>query len=369
LQGEAETLHYTTFHPYGVVARITAFNHPALFTISGTLLALLAGNTVVVKSSPLTPLSTLVLGELFAEAFPPGVVNLVSGGASAGDALVTHPHVKRIAFTGSVGTGLTIQRRAAESGLVKNVSLELGGKNAMIVFPDVDLDTVVEAAMLGMSLEISQGQSCQATSRILVHRSIRDEFVARAAERLRGYRLGRAYDASTDMGPLVSSVQLERVAEYVARGTREGATLVYGGERPEGVPRDGFYITPALFTDVKPEMGIAREEIFGPVLSVLEWERHDELIDLANGVEFGLTGSVWSQDVDLALRTASQLEAGYVWVNDTNKHYLGAPFGGMKNSGVGREESVEELLGYLESKVTHVRMRDPQAALDRVAQR
>jgi acyl-CoA reductase-like NAD-dependent aldehyde dehydrogenase len=171
------------------------------------------------------------------------------------------------------------------------------------------------------------------------------------------------------MGPLVSSVQLERVAEYVARGTREGATLVYGGERPEGVPRDGFYITPALFTDVKPEMGIAREEIFGPVLSVLEWERHDELIELANGVEFGLTGSVWSQDVDLALRTASQLEAGYVWVNDTNKHYLGAPFGGMKNSGVGREESVEELLGYLESKVTHVRMRDPQAALDRVAQR
>ena len=236
LQGERNTLHYTTFHPYGVVARITAFNHPALFTISGTLLALLAGNSVVVKSSPLTPLSTLVLGELFAEAFPPGVVNLVSGAVETGDALVTHRDVKRIAFTGSVQAGLTVQRRAGESRTVKHVSLELGGKNAMIVFPDVNLDTVVEAAMLGMSLETSQGQSCQSTSRILVHRTIRDAFVDRAAERLAQYKLGAAYDEGVEVGPLVSAAHLERVANYVEHGVREGATLVCGGDRPSGTP-------------------------------------------------------------------------------------------------------------------------------------
>jgi betaine-aldehyde dehydrogenase len=363
---DPEGLHFTTYHPYGVVGRIAAFNHPALFTIGGTLLALLAGNAVVVKSSELTPLSSLVLGELYAKAFPPGVVNVVAGGAGTGDALVVHPRVKRLAFTGSVPTGLAIQRRAAESGVVKHVSLELGGKNAMVVFPDVDLDEVVEAAMLGMSLEISQGQSCQATSRILVHRSIASEFVARAAARLARYRHGRAYDEDTQMGPLVSARQLERVSDYVELGEREGATRVLGGGRPPGVPDGGFYLEPVLFADVRPEMRIAREEIFGPVLAVLEWERYDELLELANGVEFGLTGSVWSRDVDLALQTAAKLEAGYVWVNDTNRHYLGAPFGGMKQSGVGREESPEELLGYLETKVTHVKLRDPQVALDRL---
>ncbi len=365
LAAEPGSLHFTSHHPYGVVGRITTFNHPALFAVSGTLLALLAGNSVVVKSSPLTPLSTLLLGELAAEAFPAGVVNLLSGGADAGDAIVTHPRVKRLAFTGSVATGLVIQRRAAESGVVKHVTLELGGKNAMIVFPDVDLDEVVEAAMLGMSLEISQGQSCQATSRILVHRSIHDDFVARAAQRLARYRIGPAWSEDAQMGPLVSAAQLERVCGYLDEGVREGATLVSGGGRPASVPAGGHYLEPALFAGVEPGMRIAREEIFGPVLTVLAWERWDELLETANGIDLGLTGSVWSRDVDLALRTAERLEAGYVWVNDTNRHYLGAPFGGMKQSGVGREESPEELESYTETKVTHVRLSEGEEALAR----
>jgi acyl-CoA reductase-like NAD-dependent aldehyde dehydrogenase len=364
--GDESTMHFTSHHPYGVVGRITAFNHPALFAINGALLPLLAGNSVVIKPSPQTPLSTLLLGELFVDAFPPGVVNLVSGGAVAGDALVVHPAIKRIAFIGSVAVGLRIQERAAQSGTVKHVSLELGGKNAMVVFPDVDVDEAVEAAMRGMSLEISQGQSCQATSRILVHRDVHDAFVDRAARRLAQYRIDRAYLPDTDLGPLVSELQHRRIREWVDVGQAEGATLVHGGEPPVGAPPGGYYLQPALFADVTARMRIASEEIFGPVISVLSWEDYDAMLAVANGIDLGLSASVWSRDIDLALETARRLQAGYVWVNDANRHYLGTPFGGVKNSGVGREESIEELLSYFEQKVTHVRLRDGRDALRRV---
>jgi acyl-CoA reductase-like NAD-dependent aldehyde dehydrogenase len=359
-------LHYTAHRPYGVVGRITAFNHPLMFAVTRPLPSLITGNTLVMKPSPDTSLSTLALAELFAEAFPPGVVNIVTGGGAAGDALVTHKDVKRIAFTGSVQTGLLIQRRAAESGTVKHLSLELGGKNAMVVFPDVDLDEAVEGAIYGMNLDVCQGQSCGSNSRVLVHRRIHDEFVAKMSERLAEFRVGVAYDEATDVGPVVSRAHHARVAGFVESGVADGATLVRGGERPAGLPAGGNFVEPALFAGVRPEMRIGHEEIFGPVVSVFEWDDYDAMVDLANSVDLGLTASVWTNDLDVAHKTADRLDAGYVWVNDSTRHYFGTPFGGSKNSGTGREESPDELLSYLEQKVVHTRLRDPRAALARM---
>lgn len=359
-------LHYTAHRPYGVVGRITAFNHPLMFAVTRPLPSLIAGNTLVMKPSPDTSLSTLRLAELFAEAFPPGVVNIVTGGADAGDALVTHAEVKRIAFTGSVQTGLLIQRRAAESGTVKNLSLELGGKNAMIVFPDVDIDAAVEGAIYGMNLDVCQGQSCGSNSRVLVHKRIHDEFVAKMAERLAAYTVGVAYDEATDVGPVVTRAHHDRVAGYVESGVAEGAELVFGGDRPAGLPEGGNFIAPALFAGVRPQMKIGHEEIFGPVISTFQWDDYAGMLELANSVDLGLTASVWTQNLDVAHKTADALDAGYVWVNDSTRHYFGTPFGGSKNSGIGREESPEELLSYLEQKVVHTRLGDPAAALARM---
>ncbi|WNV77090.1 aldehyde dehydrogenase family protein [Geodermatophilus sp. DSM 44513] len=356
-------LHYTTSSPYGVVGRITAFNHPLMFAATRPLPALITGNTVVLKPSPQTPLTTLRLAELFAEAFPPGVVNVVTGGAEAGDALVTHPTVKRIAFTGSVPVGLLIQRRAAESGRVKNVSLELGGKNAMVVFPDTDVAAAVEGAVDGMNLTVCQGQSCGSNSRILVHRAVHDEFVAALAERVSRLRVRTAYEETADMGPVVSAAQLARVTGFLDRAVSDGATLVAGGDRPTGVPREGYFVNPAVLSGVQPGMEVAQDEVFGPVVSVLAWDDYDEMVRVANGVEFGLTASVWTSDLDLAHRTAAALDAGYVWVNDSSRHYFGTPFGGTKNSGTGREESVEELWSYVEQKAVHVRLRSSASVL------
>lgn len=368
IPGGPGRLHYTSYRPYGVVGRITAFNHPVMFAATRPLPALITGNTVVLKPAPQVSLATLALAQVLAEAFPPGVVNVVTGGAEAGDALVTHPAVKRLAFTGSVPTGLVIQRRAAESGHVKNVSLELGGKNAMVVFPDADVDEAVAGAVFGMNFTTCQGQSCGSNSRVLVHRRSYDEFVARTAEQLRGYTVGVAYDEGTDMGPLVSAQHYERVTRYLEAGVREGATLVTGGEHPPGAPSGGYYMTPAVFADVRGKMTIAREEIFGPVISILPWDDYDEMIELANAVDLGLTASVWTTDLDLAHQTADRLDAGYVWVNDSTIHYFGTPFGGTKDSGIGREEGRDELFSYLETKAVHVRLADPRAAFARMAQ-
>ncbi|MDI9897393.1 aldehyde dehydrogenase family protein [Rhodococcus sp. IEGM 1381] len=359
-------LHYTAHRPFGVVGRITAFNHPVMFAITRPLPSLITGNTLVMKPSDETSLSTLALAELFNEAFPPGVVNIVTGDAATGDAIVTHPDIKRLAFTGSVGTGLLIQRRAAESGNVKHLSLELGGKNAMIVFPDVDLDLAVEGAIYGMNLDVCQGQSCGSNSRILVHAKIHDEFVHRMAARLAQYRVGIAYDENTDVGPVVSQAHWNRVNGYVESGVAEGATLVRGGDRPDGVPSGGNFINPALFADVTPAMRIGREEIFGPVVSVFKWSDYDTMMSEANGLDLGLTASVWTNDLSIAHKTADALDAGYVWINDSTRHYFGTPFGGTKNSALGREESKDELLTYLEQKVVHTRLGEAKTSLDRL---
>lgn len=362
-------LHYTSDRPYGVVGRITAFNHPAMFAITRPLPSLITGNTLVMKPSEETSLSMLALAELFNEAFPPGVVNIVTGGASAGDGIVTHRDVKRLAFTGSVNTGLVIQRRAAESGYIKHVSLELGGKNAMVVFPDTDLELAVEGAIFGMNLNVCQGQACGSNSRLLVHSKIYDDFVNLMADKMARYRVGVAYDDTTDIGPLVSKAHWDRVMRYVESGVSEGATLVRGGERPANVSSGGNFLEPALFADVKPEMRIGREEIFGPVISVFRWDDYDKMIAEANGLDLGLTASVWTNDLNIAHKTADALKAGYVWINDSTRHYFGTPFGGVKNSSLGREESKDELLTYLERKVIHTRLSDGKAALDRYLKR
>jgi acyl-CoA reductase-like NAD-dependent aldehyde dehydrogenase len=358
-------LHYTAATPYGVVGRILAFNHPMMFAVSRPLPALITGNSVVMKPAPQTPLSCLALAELYADAFPPGVMNIVTGGAAAGEALVRHPQVKRIGFTGSVRTGLAIQGSAAASGHVKNISLELGGKNAMVVFPDVDVVTAVEAAVFGMNLSVCQGQSCGSNSRVFVHDRLHDEFVEAMAARLDEFRVTLAYSEESDMGPLVSAAQLERVSRYVASGQAEGARLVAGGVRPQEAPAGGYFLRPTLFDRVVQSMTLAQEEIFGPVISVLRWSDYDRMIEQANAVEYGLSASVFTNDLTLAHRTAERLEAGYVWINDSTVHYVGTPFGGVKNSGVGREESEEELLSYLEQKVVHTKLGTPADAIAR----
>jgi acyl-CoA reductase-like NAD-dependent aldehyde dehydrogenase len=352
-------LHYTSYRPYGVVGKILAYNHPAMFVMTRTLAALIAGNSVIVKPAPQVPLSALAFGEIARDVFPPGVFNVLTGGAEAGDAIVTHPGIKRIGFTGSVPTGLKIQQRAAETS-VKHVTLELGGKNPMIVFPDADLDAAVEGAVNGMNFGICAGQSCGSNSRNYVHREIYDEFVQRVAQRLEAMRVGPAYSDRVDMGPLVTRQHHERVMGFVRSGREQGARLVTGGERPNGsTPEGGFFLRPTLFADVSPSMRIGREEIFGPVMAMAPWETTDEVISAANDTELGLTASVWTENLSTAHRIADRLHAGYVWVNDTARHYWGTPFGGQKNSGLGREESTEEYEGYMEVKAVHVILHEP----------
>jgi acyl-CoA reductase-like NAD-dependent aldehyde dehydrogenase len=298
------------------------------------------------------------------------VLNIVTGGVEPGDALVTHPDVRRIAFTGSVGTGLKIQQRAAEHA-VKHLSLELGGKNPMIVLPDMDVDSAVTGALLGMNFGICQGQSCGSNSRVYVHRDIYEDFLAKAGERLEAMRVAPAYADEVDMGPLVSEQHLARVMSYVTAGREEGARLVTGGERPNGgsVPERGYYLRPTLFADIRPDMRITREEIFGPVISAAPWDDFEDVLAQANDTDLGLTASVWTNDLDIAHAMADRLEAGYVWINDSSKHFWGTPFGGWKNSGTGQEESTEEYDSFFEHKVVHTMLRDPQEALGRLRSR
>lgn len=346
-------VHFTERVPFGVVARIIAYNHPGMFGASKIAAPLVAGNTVVLKPSDLTPLSALRLGELWAEHVPAGVFSVVSGsGVETGDALVRHPAVRRIAFTGSPQTGRAIQRAAAESG-VKDVSLELGGKNALVVFPDADLDAVVEGAVKGMNFAFA-GQSCGSTSRVLVHADLAADLVDRLRQRLEKVVMGAPFDDGVTMGPLISAAHRDRVAAHVRTALDEGARLVCGGDAPAG---GGHYYPATLLDGVEPGMRVAGTEIFGPVISVLTFRTEQEAVDVANGVDFGLTASVYTRDFDRAHRMARAMRAGYVWVNDTSTHFIGMPFGGVKESGVGREESMEELLGYTQVKTYNLVLR------------
>jgi betaine-aldehyde dehydrogenase len=350
----ARNLHLTLREPYGVVARIVPFNHPIMFAVRGIAGALITGNTVIIKPPETSSLSTCLLGEVCQEVMPPGVVNIVTGlGQTAGDAIVRHPSIKRIVFTGSIPTGMAIQRSAAEVG-VKHVTLELGGKNAFIVYPDVDVDAVADAAVAGMNFSWS-GQSCGSTSRLMVHESLYERTVQAVAKRVALIQPGDPHSMQTRMGPLNSQQHHERVMVMIGSGMEEGARLVTGGQRPVGPAFSrGYWIQPTVFADVKPEMRIAREEIFGPVLAISSWRDESEVLDAANALEYGLTGAVWTRDITKALTMARRLRAGTVWVNGVGTHFKGCPYGGYKNSGIGRESCIEELLSYTETKAIHV---------------
>jgi len=347
-------LHFTVREAYGVVGRIIPFNHPVMFAIAKMAAPLMAGNTIIIKPSEQSPLSAAILGEECAKVLPPGVVNIVTGlGAEAGDPLVRHPHIKRLAFIGSVKTGMAIQRAAAEVA-VKVVSLELGGKNPMIVFPDVDLDKATTGAINGMNFAW-QGQSCGSTSRLFLHESIHDKFLDLLVKKVSALKVGDPLDESSQMGPINSKGQYEKVLHYIKAGQEDGAKLMTGGKRPSGTGFEkGFWVEPTVFANVQPHMRIAREEIFGPVLSVFKWSDLDQCIEIANSVEYGLTGAIWTNHLNTALKTAMRVKSGYVWINGTSAHYMAMPFGGYRNSGTGREEGLEELLSYTEEKSVHV---------------
>jgi betaine-aldehyde dehydrogenase len=353
IPASARGLHFTVRQPYGVVARIVPFNHPFMFAAAHLAAPLLAGNTVVLKTPETSPLTGGLLAELCA-ALPPGVVNIVHGyGMPAGDALVRHPAVRRIGFTGSVATGLAIQRAAAASG-VKHVSLELGGKNPLIIFPDADLDRAVDAAIAGMNFSWA-GQSCGSTSRMLVHASIYREIVDRVAARMRAIKLGDPLDPSSEMGPVNSSRQYERVMGFIQRADAAGLRRIVGGGRPAGAQFErGFWVEPTFYADVPPSAELAQEEVFGPILCAMPFRDEADAVALANNSEHGLTTSVWTRDLGRSLRLIKSIESGVVWINATASHFVGAPFGGWKNSGLGSEECLEELLSYTQLKAAHV---------------
>ncbi len=346
-------LHMTLRVPYGVVGRIVPFNHPFMFATANLAAPLAAGNTVVLKSPETSPLSATVVAELCRDVLPPGVVNIVSGyGLPVGDAIARHPQIRRIGFTGSVATGLAIQRAAAES-TVKHVSLELGGKNPLIIFPDADPEAAADAAVAGMNFAWA-GQSCGSTSRVLVHDSLADAVEKRLAERLAAIRVGDASDDASQMGPLNSALHRDRVHRLVAVGKGE-ARLVLGGGVPAGRSFErGYWLEPTLFADVATGMRIAREEVFGPVMTIQRWSDEAEMLRIANDTPYGLTAAVFTRDIDQAFRAVRAIAAGVIAVNGSRMHFVGAPFGGTRNSGLGGEECLEELLSYTEVRAVHI---------------
>ena len=349
----ATGLHFTLRTPYGVVGRIIPFNHPFGFAASRLASAIIPGNAIIIKPCETSPLSACVLGEIANEILPKGVVNIVTGGPAAGEAIVRHPKIKRIAFIGHAGTGMAIQRTAAEVA-VKHVSLELGGKNPMIICPDADLDKVGAAAVRGMNFSW-QGQSCGSTSRLMLHESVYDPVLEQVLERIGKMKAGDPLDPASDMGPMNSKMQYDKTMAYIDIAKADGATLAAGGKHPAGPEYEkGFWVEPTVFTDVTMDMRIAQEEVFGPVLSVLKWRNLDEVIAMANAVDLGLTASIWTRDLDRALRLARDVEAGYVWINGTGTHFRNVPHGGFKNSGTGREEGIDELLSYTEVKAVNI---------------
>jgi acyl-CoA reductase-like NAD-dependent aldehyde dehydrogenase len=339
---------FTLRQPVGVVGAIVPWNFPFLLSSWKIAPALAAGNTVVLKPASLTPLTALRFAELTREAgLPEGVFNVVTGpGGKVGMALVRHPGVDKVAFTGSTDVGKGIMKEAA--GSLKRVSLELGGKSPNVVFADADLEAALRGALTGIFY--NKGEVCAAGSRLLVEQRVHDEFVGKLVDRVKGLKVGDPMDKGTRMGPVVSAQQLETVLGYVEAGRREGATLAAGGERVRVGDGRGYFVQPTVFTGVSNGMRIAREEIFGPVLSVIPFKDADDAVAQGNETFYGLAAAVWTRDVGKALRIARALQAGTVWVNAYNLYDAALPFGGFKESGFGRELGQAGLDLYTEVK-------------------
>ncbi len=346
---------YTRREALGLCVGIGAWNYPTQIACWKAAPALACGNAMIFKPSETTPLCALKVAEILVEAgLPAGLFNVVQGMGEVGRSLVTDPRVDKVSLTGSVPTGRKVYAAAAEG--IKHVTMELGGKSPMIVFEDANIESAVSGAILGNFY--SSGQICSNGTRVFVHRDIKEAFLARLAERLGNAVIGDPMDPDTSFGPMVSERQMQIALDYVAKGEAEGARLVYGGQRIE---REGFYMRPTVFADVKDDMLIAREEIFGPVMAVLDFADEAEVMARANATEYGLAAGVFTNDLSRAHRVAAGFEAGTCYINTYNDAPVEAPFGGMKNSGVGRENSKAAINHYSQLKSVYVRMGDVEA--------
>ncbi len=339
--------------PVGVVGAIIPWNFPLKMAVWKLGPALAAGNTVVLKPSELTPVTAMELSRIVQDVgFPPGVVNIIPGyGSEAGEELARNPMVDKVSFTGSTAVGRRVMGLAAES--LKKCTLECGGKSANLILEDADLSIAVDGALYAIFYH--QGQCCEAGTRLFLPENLRDEFVGKMIEKVKKMKLGDPKDPSTDIGPVISAKQRDRVLGYVKSGVDQGAKLAHGGSPPKGPAlRNGFFVEPTIFVNVDNGMTIAQEEIFGPVLSVIDYKTVDEAITMANDTIYGLGGGVWSRDQEKAMAVAKRLRAGTVWINEWHLISEKAPFGGYKQSGIGREFGVEGLHEYMEMKHLHI---------------
>lgn len=352
---------YTRREPIGVVAAILPWNSPLYLLASKLAPALAAGCTFIAKPAEQTPSSTLEFAKLVEEAgFPAGVFNVVTGAGATGAALTANPGVNKITFTGSTTTGIAVMKSAADH--IAEVTLELGGKSPNIIFPDADIDAAVNGAMAGIFA--ATGQTCIAGSRLLVHRSIHDHVVARLAQRAPEIKMGDPLEMATEMGPIAFAEQLDKVRDYVAIGVSEGATVVCGGASPDADGlTSGYFYQPTILTGVDNSMRVAREEIFGPVLAVIPFDDEEDAIRLGNDTSYGLAAAVWTKDIQRAHRVAHRLNAGTIWVNSYRVLANNVPYGGFGQSGIGRENGMEGLDAYLQTKSVWVELtgesRDP----------
>lgn len=340
---------YTEKEPVGVCAQITPWNYPLMMAAWKIAPAIAVGCSVIVKPASLTPLTTIVLGEICLEAgVPAGVVNIIPGsGSEVGNHLVEHPQVDKVAFTGSTPVGKDIMGKASET--LKRITLELGGKSPNLVFADADIDAAVDGSLFGIFY--NSGQSCEARSRLYVHEDIYEEFMAKFVEKAKSIKLGDPFNKGTHMGALIDQNQLDTVEGYVQSAIEDGAEILAGGKQayPEGFEK-GFWYEPTIIANVNHDMKVVKEEIFGPVVVVMKFKDEKEAIKLANDTEFGLGSAVWTKDGARATRVANQIQAGIVMVNCPFSAFPGTPFGGYKQSGFGRELSIESLDLYTETK-------------------